>query len=424
MSIKLNLDEKDNNNNNNSNNNNKNLSKELKWKELLYELFYEIKSEILGCKIEIEEDEYQENIRTITFTKLIKYVHDSIKILLKKKTEDAKLEQKEKDEKYYRELYLNQNNNNILYENEKKQYENLIQKLESAERNITKLYFQLKLQKDAMENKISEYMEMEEEFEEMKTKLKYEEGRFLKNDRKDNEIIIIRGENSNLKQSIRKLEQQIKNLENNKQTTNQLNNNLQNEIKQLKLKNEELKKQIDILKANSINININNVHGEDNKNGIIHNNINNGITKEDIILGKHKNVNNKNKMFHFQKINNKFIKNQNPDFLNNTRNESLERTQSDLLNKYLIGKKMNKNNIYLNNSSVKHKHLQYGNNNNQILSINNRNNSHMPIFTKQINMKNFNSIKKIVYSGGSYSSRSNSTKIKGNENKIIDFKSL
>ena len=57
-----------------------------------------------------------------------------------------------------------------------------------------------------MENKISEYMEMEEEFEEMKTKLKYEEGRFLKNDRKDNEIIIIRGENSNLKHSIKKLE--------------------------------------------------------------------------------------------------------------------------------------------------------------------------------------------------------------------------
>ena len=43
MSIKLNIDEKDNNNNSN----NRNLAKELKWKELLYELFYEIKSEIL-----------------------------------------------------------------------------------------------------------------------------------------------------------------------------------------------------------------------------------------------------------------------------------------------------------------------------------------------------------------------------------------
>ena len=48
----------------------------------------------------------------------------------------------------------------------------------------------------------------------------------------------------------------------------------------------------------------------------------------------------------------------------------------------------------------------------------------MPIFTRQVNMKNFNVIKKIVYSGVSYSNRSNSTKIKGNGNKIIDFKSL
>ena len=38
---------------------------EHKWKELLYNLFYEIKSEILGKKIEIEEEEYQENIRNI-----------------------------------------------------------------------------------------------------------------------------------------------------------------------------------------------------------------------------------------------------------------------------------------------------------------------------------------------------------------------
>ena len=50
-----------------------------------------------------------------------------------------------------------------------------------------------------MENKIEEYMEIEDEFEEMKTKLKYEDGRFLNNDLKDNEIIIIRGENSILK---------------------------------------------------------------------------------------------------------------------------------------------------------------------------------------------------------------------------------
>ena len=57
--------------------------------------------------------------------------------------------------------------------------------MENKERYLTKLIFQNKLQKDAMENKISDYMEMEEEFEEMKAKLKYEDGRFLNNARKD-----------------------------------------------------------------------------------------------------------------------------------------------------------------------------------------------------------------------------------------------
>ena len=71
------------------------------WKELLYTLFYEIKSEILGCKIEIEEEEYQENIRTITIPNIIKYIHDSIQILILKKIEDTKRKQKEEDDKFY-----------------------------------------------------------------------------------------------------------------------------------------------------------------------------------------------------------------------------------------------------------------------------------------------------------------------------------
>ena len=62
--------------------------------------------------------------------------------------------------------------------------------MEAKERYLIKLCFQNKLQKDAIENKLNDYMEMEEEFEELKTKLKFEDGCFLNNDRKDNEIII------------------------------------------------------------------------------------------------------------------------------------------------------------------------------------------------------------------------------------------
>ena len=44
----------------------------------------------------------------------------------------------------------------------------------------------------------------------MKTKYKYEDGKFLENDRKDNEILILRAENSNLKAQIEKNEDEIK----------------------------------------------------------------------------------------------------------------------------------------------------------------------------------------------------------------------
>ena len=188
--------------------------KEHKWKELLYNLFYEIKSEIINSKIEIEEDEYQENINSTTIPQLVNYIHDSIQILLKKKIEDTKEEQKELDKIYY----LNNNNNSKSnkisnIEEHNSEYENIIRNLESKQRILTKNYFQQKLQIDAMENKLEEYMEMEDEFEEMKTKLKYEDGRFLNNDRKDNEILIIRGENSILKNEINKLEEKVKLLE-------------------------------------------------------------------------------------------------------------------------------------------------------------------------------------------------------------------
>ena len=67
----------------------------------------------------------------------------------------------------------------------------------------------------------------------------------------------------------------------------------------------------------------------------------------------------KSNIFPFQKIKNKFLQNKNNsgELLNNTRNESMERTSSEFLNKYCRRCKINKNNICLNNSSVKGSHL-------------------------------------------------------------------
>ena len=412
MSIEIKIDEKENS-----------AIKEHKWKELLYELFYEIKSEILGCKIEIEEEEYQENVRAITIPKLVDYLHDSIQILIKKKIDDTKLEQKKRDKRYY-----TNNINTPIGLDEKEQYENIIRKLESKERKLSKIIFQNKLQKDVMENKISEYMEMEDEFEEMKTKLKYEEGRFLKNDRKDNEIIIIRGENSNLKQSIKQLEEKINLLEKDKQDKTKIINELQDNMKKFKLKLKDLQKQNEILNAHCINININNVNGNNNnKNGNIYNN-NNNINPANLNSPSNKDENvNKNKMMYFQKINKKFLNNKiyKAEALNNTRNESLERTRSELFNKYFVNNKVNKNNnnMLLNNSAVKINSFQYGNNNRQ-LNQGNHNELPVPLFSNRMNhMNNYNVIKKNIISGAN-SSRSNSTKIKGNPHKIINYKYL
>ena len=366
--------------------------KEHKWKELLYNLFYEIKSEIINSKIEIEVEEYQENINSTTIPQLVNYIHDSIQILLKKKIEDTKEEQKEIDKKHY----LSSNSNLSLNKDEKKEmnfaeYESIIRNLESKQRILTKNYFQQKLQIDAMENKIEEYMEMEDEFEEMKTKLKYEDGRFLNNDRKDNEILIIRGENSILKTEINKLEEKVKSLDELINAKEKKIQELNNEIEKMKNKFEQ-KNETNI--SPSININIRNVHSNNN-NDLNNETDNSNIKKsnynpnrnstnfitnskffynyvnEQISLNNKKNTfsskkkkDNKNyyrnktskdKKLLSQKIKSKLLNNKNNicDLLSTTRNESLDKAKQDLLNKYLIGIKGNKNFFNLNNSSVK-----------------------------------------------------------------------
>ena len=235
---------------------NKKKNSEHKTKELLYNLYYEIKSEILGSKIEIDEDEYQENINKISIPKLITYIHDSIQILITSKIELTKTQQRIEDEKFFSKnnkiLNLEQNPISI---SEKNGYENIIRKLEEKERYLTKIQFQDKLQKEAMENKINEYMDMEDEFEEMKTKLKYEDGRFLNNDRKDNEIIIIRSENSKLKNTVDELENEINKLKNTISEQTKKIDSLKEEIEKLNNRNSEMHRLL--LENEDINHNLN-----------------------------------------------------------------------------------------------------------------------------------------------------------------------
>ena len=52
--------------------------------------------------------------------------------------------------------------------------------------------FMFKIQKDSSEMRIRGYTEIDKEYEELKEKVKQEEGKNLNNDRKDKEIILLR----------------------------------------------------------------------------------------------------------------------------------------------------------------------------------------------------------------------------------------
>ena len=161
-------------------------------KDSLYSLFYELKSEIQGTNIEIDEQEYEENLKSTTFNQLVGYLRENIRILIKKYSLN------------------NQKQITQTLPSTINQYETILRKSEATQRYYIKQLLQKQLYMDSIENKLKDYMLMEEEFEEMKSKLKYEEGKFLDNDRKENEILILRTENTNLKNQMQQKDELIK----------------------------------------------------------------------------------------------------------------------------------------------------------------------------------------------------------------------
>ncbi len=179
----------------------------LKEKELLYDLFYEIMSEIKNTTIELDKEIYDNKLKSIPTKQLIEYIHDSINILLNQRFDEGREKQKIVDiAKFKDKTPINKNN---IY-----QFENLLQKLEEKERYLIHLNFRNQIEINEMKNKITDLLHIKKEYEEMKSKLKYENGRFLENDRKENEILILRYENINLKKHILNKEMNIKKLEN------------------------------------------------------------------------------------------------------------------------------------------------------------------------------------------------------------------
>ena len=223
---------------------------EIENRELLYSLYIEIMEEIHNKKINIDNEEYIKKIATTSVSTLIFYIKESINLLVTKRIEFYKNEE-------------NQLFNKKLTENEfeiiRKKYENQLRYLENQLRFYMKKQLYSNIEKDAYEAKIKAYMEIKDEYDEMREKFRYEKGKFMDNEKKENEIEILRKENCNLKNYINKLEKEKNNLELKKKTDEQTISDLKNQL-------EILEKKITIFlendnensKNSNINININN----------------------------------------------------------------------------------------------------------------------------------------------------------------------
>ena len=223
-------------------------------KKQLYETYLDIKEGLTKLQLDKLNNVNNQKINSSTqIPILLKYIKYYINLSLQEKKNN-----------------INKHNKNEINNEMYKQLENYIIKLESQIRNFMKNQFQNKIQKDSLEMKIRAYIQIEEEYEELKEKVKYEDGKFLDNDRKENEIIILRRENSNLKKEINKLEEEKK------------------DIKELEYKNKELEKKNnddeEIIKAlkykiNQLNNKITEIEEElnNNKNDITSNEINSKI---------------------------------------------------------------------------------------------------------------------------------------------------
>ena len=89
-------------------------------------------------------------------------------------------------------------------------YEPILRSLEKQNRNQTQAIIQLSLQREALEGKILYLLDKEREYEKIKREknIYIEDGKIICNDIKENEILILRAENSNLKAQIQKDEKE------------------------------------------------------------------------------------------------------------------------------------------------------------------------------------------------------------------------
>ena len=133
---------------------------------------------------------------------------------------------------------LSEEKDNILY-----QYESSLRKNEQKIRILYSDIFNLKVKNTFLENNIDILLKKEKEYKLVKEKtgIIVENGVIIYNDRKENEIFILRTENSNLKNVIKEKEEKIKEL-------NDINNKHLKENISYEKKIDELKHKLEQIK--------------------------------------------------------------------------------------------------------------------------------------------------------------------------------
>ena len=260
-----------------------------KIKEELFSLYKGIKEDIPNDKLPINKKNIQ-NISTLDSITLITYIKESIPLLINQKISEAKTQNNNNE--FSIELEENSNLKKEYY-----QLENQLKKAESDTRYYLKSYLKCEIQKKVLEMKLNAYMCLEEEYEDLKEKVKYEGGKFLDNERKDNEIFILRAENSSLKKEIVKLENINKNKDYKIKEHLKTIKDLQNNVENLNRKIFNLKK---IINNNNNNINNNEINS---KYKTLSKDRNNSMV--DLGFNKNNNENIFNKVEYFRKINTK-----------------------------------------------------------------------------------------------------------------------
>ena len=144
---------------------------------------------------------------------------------------------------------------NISKENKKliKSYESILRKNENTIRFLYSEIFNLKIKNTFLENKVEILLRKEKEYilVKEKTGIVVENGAIIYNDRKENEIFILRKENSTLKNVINNHEKEIEKL---KQTFKNEKTNFENQITTLHYKISLLQKKItskNLMQSNS-----------------------------------------------------------------------------------------------------------------------------------------------------------------------------